>query len=61
MDDETRKAFETLNTKFDSVDVEVQNTHTDVKEIKNQILQNCAKLDTQAQKIDKIMKHFGLE
>jgi len=53
MDDETRKAFETLNTKFDSVDVEVQNTHTDVKEIKNQIAQNCAKLD-------KIIKHLGI-
>ncbi len=54
MDEETRKAFDTLNTKFDSVDTEVQNTHTVVKEIQGQILQNCDKLN-------KIMKHLGLE
>lgn len=54
MDDEIKKAFDTLNTKFDSVDIEVQNTHTDVKEIKNQILKNCAKLD-------KIIKKLGID
>lgn len=53
MDDDTRKAFDTINSKFDSLDVEVQNTHADVKEIKNQLLQNCSKLD-------KIIKHLGI-
>jgi len=54
MDEETRHAFETINTKFTSLDVEVQSVHTDVKEIKNQLLLNCGKLD-------KIMNHLGLE
>lgn len=61
MDEEIKKAFDTLNTKFDSVDVEVQNTHVVVKEIKNQILQNCAKLDRLEGNVNKIIKHLGLE
>ncbi len=61
MDEETRKAFDALDTKFDSVDIEVQNTHTAVKEIKNQIAQNCAKLDRLESNMGKIIKHLGLE
>jgi len=53
MDYDIRQAFDDITTKFDSLDVEMQNTHADVKEIKNQLLQNCAKLD-------KIIKHLGL-
>lgn len=61
MDEEISKAFDNLNTKFDSLDIEVQNTHSslkslqgDVSEIKNQILQNCAKLD-------KVIQHLGIQ
>lgn len=68
MDTETRKAFDNIDTKFDSLNIETQNNNNtikqlsnDVTEIKGQILQNCAKLDTQGQKLDKIIKHLGLE
>jgi len=60
MDYDIRQAFDDITTKFDSLDVEMQNTHgsiktlqNDISEIKNQLLQNCAKLD-------KIIKHLGL-
>jgi len=52
MDDYIKSRFDTFDTKFDSLNVEMQNNNItikqmsdDITEIKSNILQNCKKLD----------------
>ena len=52
MDEETRKAFQTINNKLSDIEKSCLHSESEILELKSQVSINCTKLDSFGVKLD---------
>lgn len=58
MDEETRKAFQTINNKLFDIEKSCLHSESEILELKSQVGINCSKLDKMDNKLDQV-KEIG--
>ena len=56
MDEETKKAFQTINNKLSDIEKSCLHSESEILELKSQVVINCGKLDKMDNKLDQLQE-----